>query len=222
MDKGKFEVLIAGEEHLKYCDEILAEMAASAKVRGTGISRRNKAYLEEKMLEHKAVIALYNKTEWAGFCYIQTWSDKLYVSNSGLIVSPNFRNQGLAKAIKVKAFQLSRKNYPKAKLFGLTTGHAVMKINSELGYVPVPFSELTSDEAFWRNCESCVNYQILLSKQYKNCLCTAMLYDPEKESGLQKMRIQGSLLKGELEDIIKQRTKNIKPLKAITDALNNE
>lgn len=90
---------------------------------------------------------------------------------------------GLAKAIKKKAFELSRHNYPKAKLFGLTTGHAVMKINTELGYAPVPFSELTADIAFWQNCESCVNYHILVSKEYKNCLCTAMLYDPVKEVG---------------------------------------
>ena len=54
-----------------------------------------------------------------------------------------------------------------------------MKINSELGYEPVTYSELTQDEAFWAGCKSCVNYEILMSKERKNCFCTAMLYDPK-------------------------------------------
>jgi hypothetical protein len=81
--------------------------------------------------------------------------------------------------IKRKIFQLSRDTYPIAKIFGLTTGLAVMKINSELGYEPVTYSELTQDEAFWAGCKSCINYEILMSKERKNCMCTAMLYDPK-------------------------------------------
>ncbi|WP_315818340.1 hypothetical protein [Paraflavitalea speifideaquila] len=69
--------------------------------------------------------------------------------------------------------------YPESKIFGLTTGLAVMKINSELGYEPVTYSELTQDDAFWAGCKSCVNYEILMSKERKNCMCTAMLYDPK-------------------------------------------
>ena len=54
-----------------------------------------------------------------------------------------------------------------------------MKINSDLGYEPVTYSELTQDEAFWAGCKSCVNYDILMSKERKNCMCTAMIYDPK-------------------------------------------
>jgi hypothetical protein len=104
------------------------------------------------------------------------------VANSGLIVSPNFRKSGLAKRIKEKVFELSRKKYPNAKIFGLTTGLAVMKINSDLGYKPVTYSELTDDDAFWAGCKSCINYEILTMKERKNCLCTAMLYDPAQEN----------------------------------------
>jgi hypothetical protein len=105
------------------------------------------------------------------------------VANSGLIVAPAYRRSGLAKEIKKKIFELSRTKYPDAKLFGLTTGLAVMKINSELGYEPVTYSELTDDQEFWKGCRSCVNFDILQSKDRKNCLCTAMLYDPvEKEA----------------------------------------
>ena len=92
-----------------------------------------------------------------------------------------FRGHGLAKAIKAEAFKLSRKKFPDAKIFGLTTGLAVMKINSELGYKPVTFSELTDDEEFWKGCQSCVNYDILQRTQRKHCLCTGMLYDPAKD-----------------------------------------
>jgi GNAT superfamily N-acetyltransferase len=154
-------------------------MESSAKARGTGIAKRSPNYIAEKIIEGKAVIAVTKDGVWAGFCYIETWSHEKYVANSGLIVAPEFRKSGIAKAIKKKIFELSREKYPNAKIFGLTTGLAVMKINSELGYEPVTYSELTQDEAFWAGCKSCVNYDILMSKERKNCLCTAMLYDPK-------------------------------------------
>lgn len=173
-----FEVLVADSRHTGYAHAICEEMAASARARGTGIARRTPAYLEQKMQEGKAVIALAQDGSWAGFCYIESWGHGGYVANSGLIVAPAYRKSGLARQIKKAIFELSRRTYPDAKIFGLTTGLAVMKINSELGYEPVTYSELTQDEAFWQGCRSCVNYEILMSKERKNCLCTAMLYDP--------------------------------------------
>ncbi len=161
-----------------YATTITNEMESSANARGTGIAKRTPEYVSQKMAEGKAVIALTNENEWVGFCYIETWEGE-YVANSGLIVAPAFRKSGVAKAIKEKVFSLSREKYPEAKIFGLTTGLAVMKINSDLGYEPVTYSELTQDEKFWAGCKSCVNYDILMGKERKNCLCTAMLYDPK-------------------------------------------
>lgn len=178
MDQN-FKVMVANSDHYGFAEAICEEMAESAKARGTGIAKRSPDYLEKKMQEGKAVIAIAPDGGWAGFCYIETWSHEEYVANSGLIVAPEFRKFGLAKAIKQKIFELSRTKFPDAKIFGLTTGLAVMKINSDLGYEPVTYSELTQDEAFWQGCKSCVNYDILMSKQRKNCLCTAMLYDPQ-------------------------------------------
>jgi len=174
-----FQVVIANESHISFAPFICEEMASSAQARGTGIAKRSPEYIQDKMREGKAVIAFADDGTWAGFCYIETWSHGQYVANSGLIVAPQFRKSGLARAIKKKIFNLSRQKYPDAKIFGLTTGLAVMKINSELGYEPVTYSELTQDEAFWAGCKSCVNYDILMSKERKNCLCTAMLYDPK-------------------------------------------
>jgi Acetyltransferase (GNAT) family len=162
-----------------YAKAITDEMGSSAMARGTGIARRPPEYIAEKMDQGKAVIALTKDGEWVGFCYIETWSHGEYVANSGLIVAPVFRKTGVAKAIKKKIFDLSREKYPDAKIFGLTTGLAVMKINSELGYEPVTYSELTQDPAFWEGCKSCVNYETLMSKNRQNCFCTAMLYDPK-------------------------------------------
>jgi len=175
----QFQIYIANENHLSFAQVICDEMASSAKARGTGIAKRSPEYIQQKMREGKAVIGLTRDGTWAGFCYIETWSHGEYVANSGLIVAPQFRKSGLARAIKQKIFELSRTLYPTAKIFGLTTGLAVMKINSELGYEPVTYSELTQDEDFWAGCKSCVNYDILMSKGRKNCLCTAMLYDPK-------------------------------------------
>ena len=177
--KQDFNIYIASEADFKFAEQICQEMEESAKARGTGIAKRSPDYIREKMREGKAVIALTKENEWAGFCYIETWGHGSYVANSGLIVNPSLRKSGLAKLIKKKIFALSRKKYPEAKIFGLTTGLPVMKINSELGYEPVTYSELTQDEDFWAGCKSCVNYEILMSKDRKNCMCTAMLYDPK-------------------------------------------
>lgn len=177
---NKIEIIVAGKEHLPYVDTILNTIADAAKIRGTGIAKRSPLYIEQKILEGKAIMALENQN-FAGFCYIETWGDKQFVANSGLIVVDRYRGCGLAKKIKQRAFELSRERYPNAKIFGLTTGLAVMKINSELGYRPVTFSELTADEAFWKGCESCVNFDILQRTQRRHCLCTGMLYDPQRE-----------------------------------------
>jgi hypothetical protein len=176
-----FTIQVAGEQHKILAEAICKEMEESAKVRGTGIAKRNPEYIKAKMQEGKAVIATTKEGEFAGFCYIETWGHGKYVSNSGLIVAPQFRKDGLATKIKEKAFELTRKKYPEAKLFGLTTSLAVMKINSELGYQPVTFSELTDDEEFWKGCSGCVNYEILMSKNRKMCFCTGMLYDPAEK-----------------------------------------
>jgi hypothetical protein len=178
VDNQQIIIRVASPEDKIYATTITAEMESSAMARGTGIAKRSPEYIEQKIEEGKAVIAVTTAGEWVGFCYIETWSHGEYVANSGLIVAPPFRKSGVAKSIKKRIFELSREKYPEAKLFGLTTGLAVMKINSELGYEPVTYSELTQDEAFWAGCKSCVNYDILISKERKNCMCTAMLYDP--------------------------------------------
>ena len=176
----EFNIRVATPKDHIYAEHITREMAESAKARGTGIARRSPDYVKNKMDEGKAIIAISRKTQRvAGFCYIESWGGKSYVANSGLIVFPEFRKYGLARRIKLKAFELSKVKFPEAKLFGLTTSSAVMKINSELGYIPVTFSELTDDKEFWKGCQSCVNYEILQSKDRKNCLCTGMLYDPK-------------------------------------------
>jgi hypothetical protein len=184
-----------------YAETITNEMEESAKARGTGIAKRSPDYIRMKMDEGKAVIATTTDGTWVGFCYIEAWEHGKYVANSGLIVSPAFRKTGVATEIKKKVFELSRQKYPDAKIFGLTTGLAVMKINSDLGYEPVTYSELTNDEEFWKGCQSCVNYEILMSKGRKNCMCTAMLFDPveaeAKVKAAEAARLQAQPVKTE-------------------------
>ena len=179
METNNLIIRVASIGDIHYSKNITGEMETSARERGTGIAKRSPDYIEKKMLEGKAVIAVTKEGEWVGFCYIEAWGHGKFVANSGLIVTPAYRKSGVAKQIKRRIFDLSKEKYPHAKIFGLTTGLAVMKINSELGYEPVTYSELTDDEEFWAGCKSCVNYDILMSKERKNCMCTAMLYDPE-------------------------------------------
>lgn len=179
MEQSKIIVRVAIPDDILYASTITDEMASSAQARGTGIAKRSPEYISQKITEGKAVIALTEDKRWVGFCYIEAWGHEKFVANSGLIVAPEFRKSGIAKTIKQRIFALSREKYPEAKIFGLTTGLAVMKINSDLGYEPVTYSELTDDDNFWAGCKSCVNYDILMSKGRKNCMCTAMLYDPK-------------------------------------------
>ena len=177
--KEEIKVLVADESHEKYVDTILKTIADAAKDRGTGIAKRTHEYLATKMKEAKAVIAL-SGDQFAGFSYIETWGNKQYVTTSGLIVHPNFRHLGIAKRIKDMTFSLARTRWPHAKIFSLTSGKAVMKMNTALGYQPVTFDDLTDDEAFWYGCEGCVNYPVLKERNRKFCICTAMLFDPEE------------------------------------------
>ncbi|PIF01036.1 MAG: GNAT family N-acetyltransferase [Maribacter sp.] len=174
------EIVIANESHFKYAEVICDTIAESAKVRGTGIAKRTPEYILQKLKKGNAVIAL-DEGRFVGFCYIEIWGHEKYVANSGLIVHPDYRNMGMAKKIKKAIFELSTKKFPTAKIFGITTGLAVMKINYGLGYQPVTFSELTDDPQFWKGCQTCKNFDILMRTEQKMCLCTGMLYDPTKK-----------------------------------------
>lgn len=188
----RFKIYITSQHHLKYSKEICNAIEESALERGTGIAKRPEEYIRKKIENGNAVICLDRNGRFAGFCYIEKWSSANYVANSGLIVQKDFRKMGLSKNIKKRAFDLSRKLYPNAKLFGLTTNLAVMHINSELGYRPVTFSELTQDDQFWYGCSSCINYDILNRMDRVHCLCTGMLYDPQKKlSNGKKLKAKG-------------------------------
>ena len=174
------EIVIATSDHLRYAQIISETIDDSAQQRGTGIAKRTPEYIERKMKSGNAVIALDGET-FAGFCYIETFGEKNFVVHSGLIVHPDYRKRGLAKRIKTRVFEHSRVKYPNAKVFGITTGLAAMKINYELGYKPVTFSELTDDPEFWKGCQTCQNYDVLQRTDKKMCLCTGMLYDGKKK-----------------------------------------
>ena len=174
------KIIVADENHIQYVDTILSTIEAAAKVRGTGIAKRDPEYVKKKILEGKAVIALYGE-EFAGFSYIETWGNKKYVTTSGLIVPEKFRGLGLARRIKHKTFSLARERWPEAKIFSLTSGAAVMKLNTALGYLPVTFADLTDDEDFWKGCQGCVNYDVLQRTGRRYCICTGMLFDPKQK-----------------------------------------
>ncbi|MEG1564461.1 MAG: GNAT family N-acetyltransferase [Bacteroides sp.] len=185
MDIQPIDVMVADASHEIYVDTILETIRNAAKVRGTGIAERTHEYVATKMKEGKAIIALAGET-FAGFSYIESWGNKQYVATSGLIVDDRFRGMGIAKRIKQASFALARLRWPRAKIFSLTSGAAVMKMNTELGYVPVTFNELTDDDSFWRGCEGCINHGILVEKERKFCICTAMLYDPADPRNIKK------------------------------------
>ena len=175
MEEDSIITRIAVPADVRYVYQILDTMEAGAKERGTGIARRPVQYLCRKIYEGKAVIAVTKDSEWVGFSYLESWSNNAFVSNSGLIVHPAFRGKGIASEIKKMIFELSKKLYPDANIFSITSGAAVLKLNFDLGFQPVTFSDITQDEKFWEQCKSCANYSILEGTNRKMCLCTAMV-----------------------------------------------
>jgi GNAT superfamily N-acetyltransferase len=188
------EIIIADKSHSVYADIISETIAESAGVRGTGIAMRAPEYIMTKMENGNAVIAL-DDDKFVGFCYIEAWGHGKFVANSGLIVYPDYRGQGLAKKIKAKVFKHSLHKFPNAKVFSITTGLAVMKMNSQLGYKPVTFSELTDDQSFWNGCQTCKNYDVLQRTQQSMCLCTGMLYDPNVKDNKTRKQIKEKVFK---------------------------
>ena len=188
-----FTIVVANESHAQYAQQICDLIEESARVRGTGIAKRDPEYIKKKLVSGHSAVAL-DGDKLVGFCYVETWGHGNYVSNSGLIVDPEYRKHGLARAIKKEAFDLARNLYPDAKVFGITTSGPVMKINTELGYMPVPFSELTQDDTFWKGCSSCPNYAILQAKECKMCLCTGMLAPSKNEEFRMKIDLSHQII----------------------------
>jgi len=178
MEDERIIVRLAQPSDNVYAQQISEETERSAIARGSGISKRSLASIIEKINDGKAVMAVSDCGNWVGFSYIEVWDGGKLVSNSGLIVSPAYRERGVAASIKEQVFNLSREKYPDADIFSITSGLAIMKLNTRLGFEPVTYSEITHDESFWDGCKSCVNHNILESKNRCNCLCTAMLFKP--------------------------------------------
>ena len=179
MEEERIIVRSAVPSDVVFADQIIHEMESSAIARGSGISKRSAATIIEKIDNGKAIVAITDKGQWVGFSYIETWDNETFVSNSGLIVSALHRNQGVASQIKTQIFELSRQRYPLAKIFSITSGSAIMKMNTRLGFEPVTYAEVAREANFWDSCKSCVNYDVLQSKKRSNCLCTAMLFNPQ-------------------------------------------
>ena len=206
VEMDDIDVIVADESHEEFVDIILDTIEQAAQVRGTGIAKRSHEYIAQKMKEGKAIIALAGE-EFVGFMYIESWGNKQYVATSGLIVVDKYRHRGIAKRIKHAAFSLARLRWPKAKIFSLTSGSAVMKMNTELGYLPVTFADLTDDEAFWRGCNGCVNSDILARTQRKYCICTAMLFDPNDPRSLMLEKMYEAYNKKHKKETIKKSVK---------------
>ena len=170
---------IGNKNHEKYACIISKMILSSAEKKGTTIALRKSEYILDKIKKGKTVIAMDGQVV-AGFCYFQNWENDKYIAHSGLIINENYRGKGLSRKIKKQIFNLSKQKFPNAKIFGLTTSKAVIKINYELGYKKVQYKQITKDDKFWEGCKSCVNYKLLSLSKRENCKCVGMVYDPCK------------------------------------------
>jgi hypothetical protein len=176
----EISIEVASDSHLTLADLICDTIKAGVVARGTGIAGRTPDDIREKIRSGKAVVAMHCNGDWAGFAYWAVWENGQYVSHSGLIVNPIYRQQGVADLLKHKLLDLTRAAFPHARIFSITTSQAVMSLNSKLGYHAVAFSELPQDERFWGQCAGCQHHDILHRTGGKYCLCTGMLLEPEQ------------------------------------------
>ncbi|WP_103327165.1 argininosuccinate synthase domain-containing protein [Bacteroidetes bacterium endosymbiont of Geopemphigus sp.] len=189
----KIEIRIAHADDVGQALSICRQIEESARIRKTGIAKRDPEYIKKKMVDGNAVIALCNG-QIAGFSYIETFQGQEFVANSGMIVFPEFRQHGIAKLIKSEIFRLSREKFPKAKIFSITTSAPVLNMNMALGFKTVNFKHLTQSEDFWKGCKSCSNYDILTRNQRKMCLCSGLLYDPNEKKPKNKLLFGDKIL----------------------------
>ena len=175
----EINVVVANESHKHYIPDILSAIYEASQVKGNSIVMRDPDYLAQKMREGKAVIALCEGA-FVGFCYLECWQDEQFVANSGLIVRPEFRGQGVATRIKQQIFEQCRKLFPDASIFGITKSEAVIRMNTKLGFERVGYDQLTHDPKFWKGCDTCPNYPVLQANQGKSCHCIGLLYRPQK------------------------------------------
>ena len=66
------KIVIANESYFKYSQIICDTIEESAKVRGTGIAKRTTEYIEKRLKNGNAILALDGE-KFAGFCYIEVW-----------------------------------------------------------------------------------------------------------------------------------------------------
>lgn len=181
----KIKVRVANAHDIHHSLTICKKIEESAKIRKTGISKRDTEYINKKIFEGNAVFAFFNGI-LAGFSYIETFQE--FVANSGMIVFPEYRKKGIARLIKYKIFKLSSYKFPFKKIFSITTSPTVFKMNMELGFKPVSFAQLTRSYKFWNGCRSCRNYDLLTRNNRKMCLCSGFLYDPKIKHLKKKLR----------------------------------
>jgi argininosuccinate synthase len=184
----KIVARIANSHDIHYAQTICNKIEESTKIRKTGIAKRNVESIKNNIINGNAIIAFSNN-KLAGFSYIDTFQKEQFVSNSGMIVLPEFRNIGIAKLIKSEIFKLSINKFPYSKIFSITTSIKILKINICLGFKPVYFQYITLSEIFWNCCKSCANYDILIKNKITMCLCTGLLYNTIKTSNTLSKKI---------------------------------
>jgi ribosomal protein S18 acetylase RimI-like enzyme len=169
-------IVFATVEHLHHLPQVRALMLQAARS-GAAISVRPIEMLATKVRAGEAVIALTESGEPVGFVFLSAWEDGRFVSHSGMVVAPGCRGNRVARKLKEKVFELSRRKYPQARIFSLTTSEAVLALNRALGFRVVRYEEVTRSGDFWAGCETCPFHAILLRNRRRSCRCTASVCD---------------------------------------------
>jgi N-acetylglutamate synthase-like GNAT family acetyltransferase len=153
-----------------------------SKEANTVVIPRSDQFLEEVIKTGHGVLARVLATdEIVGFGYLETWSDADVVTHGGVVVHPQWRYRGLAKRIKQLLLEASRSLYPTKAIVSITVHPAIMKINSQLGYIPERFEQLTTEERFWNRCSTCTYYDTLERFRRRQCFCLGMALRPAAE-----------------------------------------
>ena len=174
--KNPYQVRISRPADVAYVERIQSLIAEAAES-GAIIAERSAEYLEQAIRARHAVVVLRGDL-LVGFATAHAWQDETFVSHSAMVVAPAFRGRGLARRIKKKLIDLSRRRWPDAAILSLTLSPAVERLNKSFKFDAVPYCDLTTDAGFWKGCEGCIHYGHLKRNQYQDCHCWAGLLLP--------------------------------------------
>lgn len=184
-----FLIIKSDSNHIHYASIIKKQFDVFYEEKQTGFANRTLEFIENKIKNSEAVLAINEAKELVGFCYIELWHDEKALMIGGLMVSKEYTGIGIGKSMKAKIFDMAMQSYPDYRVYSLTTSLPTIKMNIKLNYDLATYTEISSKEHFWDGCQTCPFYHVLKKQKFSNCLCLPMKLNKNEDEIIKKKEL---------------------------------